>query len=212
MRSSKTSPPRIVMWHGGRQWDGAADIHPGRKGRNERAPGIYCTTHFLSAQKHARGDGQVRRLELEPRLLLEAAAIPLAEAETFVLKNIPKRAQAQMLTKLRTTSARYDLSTRTVVGEAPHCPAEIVLNLCVEADLAHGPRGLALAGLFLANGIDASFERTVDNEVWGVIFNPACIKSNVAVAASEVPEELYELPDPTKAEAVEDIAMDAPNN
>lgn len=55
MHSSSKKLPRIVMWHGGRQWDGAADIHPGRKGRNERAPGIYCTTHFLSAQKNARG-------------------------------------------------------------------------------------------------------------------------------------------------------------
>ncbi|WP_073666207.1 hypothetical protein [Pseudomonas aeruginosa] len=196
MHSSNTKLPRIVMWHGGRQWDGAADIHPGRKSRNERAPGIHCTTHFLSAQKNARGDGQVRKLELEPRLLLESAAIPIAEVESFVRKQIPKRAQVELLTQLRAASGRRDLASRVLVGEAPHCLAESILNLCVEADLAHGARGLALAALFLANGIDASFESAEGNEVLGVIFNPACIKSNVPVEASEVPAHMYELPDP----------------
>lgn len=192
-------PTRIVMWHGGRQWDGASEIRPGRKGGTEQGPGIYCTNHYLAARRYAKEEGQVRKLELEPRLLLESAALPLQTVERFVRDNTPKRVHKQLLGELRKASSETDLSKRILIGDAPHCPAESILNLCVAAELAHGARGLALATLFIVNGIDASLQRINGNEVWGVIFNPACIKSNTPADPDQVDAEQYQLPDPLQS-------------
>lgn len=187
------------MWHGGRQWDGASEIRPGRKGGTEQGPGIYCTNHYLAARRYAKEGGQVRKLELEPRLLLESAALPLCTVEKFVLDNTPKRVHKQLIGELRTACSESELRKRILIGAAPHCPAEAILNLCVKAELAHGARGLALATLFIVHGIDASLQRINGDEVWGVIFNPACIKSNTSVAVDEVEEAHYQLPDPLKS-------------
>jgi hypothetical protein len=184
------------MWHGGRRWYGPAEVRRSKKGRAELGPGIYCTTDYQTARKHSLGGGEVRRLIIEPSRLLEQTAISLADLRDFVTAVVPRTKRTDILDRLASAAKRCNLDGRFHDGDGPWAPAENLVNLFVNGDLAHGARGLELARFLVQHQIDASFQRAYGAETWGVIFNPACIKSNSVVPSSEVSLDCYKLPCP----------------
>ncbi len=200
-----TMPATIRMWHGGRRWDGAPEIRTSTKGKAERGPGIYCTTNYQTARKYAAGGGQVRLLEFAPARLLEETAIPLADAEAFVLKTLIKRTHADTIERLRDSATRRNMASLRQVGNGPHVPASVLNNLCVNSDQAHGAKGLALNAFLVSYGIDASFESAHGNETWGVIINPDCISSSRPVKSEDVSLDDYELPRPDAQAATHNL-------
>lgn len=194
-RPSQKPPLSIVMWHGGRRWDGPPAIVPSKKGQAERGPGIYCTNSYRTAYKYAKGGGQVRKLVIEPKGLLEHIAIPLPDALHFVKAHLIRRTHDDIVERLHACSERLISSLYTTAGEGPHVPLSVLNNLCVNSDQAHGSRGAALNRFLVEWGADASFDYAAGNEVWGVVFNPECIVRQQAVPAAQVTAEQFDLPD-----------------
>ncbi len=187
----------ISLWHGSRGWEGSPTIRPSRKSRAELGPGIYVTTHFETARKYAKGGGLVRRLVFNPRLTLENAALSLSDAADFVTSVITKSKQADVLERMLICAERNKLDNRVLLGSDPlKVHAEVLVNLCVNGDLAPGAKGQALAEFLTGQGIDCSFSRSHGNETWGVIFNPEIISSYKPVSARDVSMDDYELADP----------------
>ena len=96
-------PLAFAMWHGGRKWQWGPEIMPNKKGQAERGPGIYCTNNYATAYKYAKGGGQVRKLLIEPKSLLEDIAIPLADAVQFVKSNLIRRTHDDIIGACRRT-------------------------------------------------------------------------------------------------------------
>jgi hypothetical protein len=193
---NKATHLSITMWHGGRKWQWGPEIMQGKKGQTERGPGIYCTSHYMTASKYAKGGGQVRRLVIEPRELLEDIAIPLADAIGFVKSHLIRRTHEDIMQRLSDCSERLRDGVYTLKGEGPHVPLSVLNNLCINSDQAHGERGLELNKFLVSYGADASFDYASGREVWGCIFNPECIKRHEVMPASAVDKGEYELPDP----------------
>lgn len=189
---------RFAMWHGGRKWDNGPEVMPNKKGQAERGPGIYCTNSYMTAFKYAKGGGQVRKLMIEPRALLEDIAIPLADAIGFVKSNLIRRTHEDIIDRLEDCSAKMRMDIYTLKGEGPHVPLLVLNNLCVNSDQAHGSRGLALNQFLVSHGADASFDYAAGREVWGVIFNPECIKAHQVIPSAAVDWAADVLPDPMK--------------
>lgn len=188
---------RIVMWHGASHWEGYPEIRAQKKGSVECGPGIYTTTRYETARRYAKGGGSVLRMELAPRLWLEDASIPLPVAIQFMKDHLPKRVHAEYNERFARSAQIETYANRLVrTGEGPALPANNLVNLCVNDDLAHGERGVALAAMLAEQGIDASRHRAMGSEWWVVAFNPRCIQKFEKVAARDVALELYELPSP----------------
>lgn len=189
----------IILWHGSRNWDGKAVIRPSKKGRAERGPGIYVTTHYETARDYAKGGGMARKLTLEPRLTLEQASLSLSDAADFVTSVISKSKQEDMLERFIRCAQTHRHENRVLLGnDNNRFHAETLINLCVNGDLATGKKGQALAEFLTEQGIDCSFSRAHGNETWGVIFNPKIIIANEPVSAKYVSLDDYVLPDPIK--------------
>lgn len=197
-RLKQDRPLAFAMWHGGRKWQSGPEIMPNKKGQAERGPGIYCTDNYMTARKYAQGGGQVRRLMIEPKGILEDIAIPLADAIRFVKSNLMRKTQGDIIERLQRGSALIKPELYTLKGEGPHVPLSNLNNLCVNSDQAHGERGLTLNRFLVENGADASFEYAMGREVWGVIFNPTCITSHEVVPAKDVDWSENHLPDPVQ--------------
>lgn len=197
-RHNQDRPLAFEMWHGGRKWQWGPEIMPNKKGQAERGPGIYCTNNYMTANKYAKGGGQVRKLRIEPRALLEDIAIPLADAIGFVKANLIRRTHADIIERLEDCSAKIKLDAYTLKGDAPHVPLQVLNNLCVNSDQSYGERGLALNKFLVSHGADASFDYASGREVWGVIFNPECIKSHQVTPSAAVDWSEDFLPDPVK--------------
>lgn len=195
-RLNQDRPLSFSMWHGGRKWQGEPEIMPNKKGQAERGPGIYCTNSYETAYKHGKGGGQVRRLMIEPKELLEDIAIPLADAIQFVKLNLMRKSQNDIIHRLQDCSDRIKSDAYTLKGAAPHVPLTVLNNLCINSDQAHGERGLTLNRFLVEHGADASFDYAMGQEVWGVIFNPKCITSHRVVRAAEVDWSADVLQDP----------------
>lgn len=196
--SKNDQSPVIVMWHGGRRWDGPPEIQGGKKGATERGPGIYCTTNYLTARKYASGGGQVRKVTFSPASLLDRVAVPLEEAILFTKQNLMRRTHDDIIERLRDCADRHNMTHLRLSGQGPHVPANALVNLCINSDQAHGAKGLALNRFLVSHGIDAVLDYAMGSEVWGVIFNPACILDHKAVPAAEVSLDEYDLPNPIK--------------
>lgn len=197
LASRPTPPANITLWHGSKKWLGSPEIQPSRKGRTEHGPGIYVTTHLETAQQYAKGGGAVRKIVLNPRLILEQAALSLSDACDFVTTVIAKSKQAEVLDRLVGCASRHILDDRILLGQdTQRFHAESLVALCVNGDLTPGAKGQALAEFLSSQGIDCSFSRLSGREFWGVIFNPGVILEYEKVLAKDVPGFLHELPDP----------------
>lgn len=195
--SLTTQPANITLWHGSRKWVGCPEIQPSRKGRAEHGPGIYVTTHLETAQQYAKGGGAVRKIVLNPRLILEHAALSLSDACDFVTTVIAKSRQADVIDRLVGCASRHNLEDRILLGQdTQRFHAESLVALCVNGDLTPGAKGQALAEFLSGQGIDCSFSRRTGKEYWGVVFNPDVILGYEKVLAKDVPDFLQELPDP----------------
>lgn len=190
-----------IMWHGGNRWDGSAEIRPAKKGRAEWGPGIYGTTNYFRASQYAKGGKVTQLIEFEPRLFLSEAAIGLDTLAEFVKANAPRSKQADILERLENAASRNKLDGRQLLGDGPMAHADVIVNMWVNTDLAHGQRGPALSAFLSELGIDAHTDRSMGMsgtpEYWTVVFNPDAITRHVVIPSASVAEETWYLPTPS---------------
>ena len=156
------------------------------------------TTHFDTARGYAKGGGAVRKLVLSPNLILENTALSLNDVCDFVTSVVVKSKQKDILERIVQIAGRnLVLDKRTLLGsDQVHVHSEVLINLCVNGDLALGARGQALAEFLVDQGIDAAFSNRTGSEFWGTAYNPKCIEEYSKVTPKDVPLALHELPSP----------------
>lgn len=102
---------KVIGYHGGRAWDGPAEVRPPRKGRAEHGPGLYFTTDYDQARSYAKGGGQVRvaELELGPKFIRPGEwvwSMSVSEAEAFVVSSFPRQSHPKIMDDIRRSASR----------------------------------------------------------------------------------------------------------
>ena len=189
-----------IMWHGGNKWEGEPEIRAAKRGRAEWGPGIYGTSNYFRASQYAKGGKVTRLVEFQPRLFLEQAAIGLTTLTQFVNEHAPRSKQTDILERLESAAARNLIGKREQLGDGAMVHAEVILNMWVNTDLAHGQRGPALSEFLSGMGIDAHSSRSMSfdgtPEHWSVVFNTETITRHDVIRSKDVDSELWYLPSP----------------
>jgi hypothetical protein len=182
----------FCVWHGSRRWSGTPEIRPSKLGRSEWGAGIYGSTHFTTGQKYAKGGGKVRLLTISQSHCLEQCAIPLSIAQSFVRDKLPRRLWDNLNERLDQLCERMKGSIQTrfecLAGDVDveaWVPADVLRNLCVNADITSGLRGLELSRFFSEN-----------NEFWIVIFDPSLVSASKGFTYEEALAVGHELKSP----------------
>lgn len=189
-----------TFWRGARRNEDEPRVIGPKKGHETFGPGIACTTWFETAQEFARGGGSVRKIVMTPRLVIENAALSLNDALDFVTTVFTKSKQEKVIDRLLQRANATNLNDRVLLGnDSYHIPAEMLMVMCINNDMATGAKGVALAEFYSHHGVDCSFQRAKGrDEYWGVIFNPAIIQSFEKVRASDIPLDQRNLPSPAE--------------
>jgi hypothetical protein len=192
----------IELWHGGRRWEGGAEIQPPKPGRCECGPGIYLTNRYLRARDYAKAGGVTTLVALRDGIRwLEQAERPLAVLQDYVRTTPRFRKRDTVLADLERYAVRTGRNT---------VPVGNLVNLCVNHDVLSGNQGLQLAEWLSSEGIDASLHEVNGQEQWVIVFNPAAIRRYEVVSASKVTLAQYDLPliKPTQASGLGEVAAE----
>ena len=165
----------IVLWHGGRPWEGPPSILPRAPTAMEHGPGIYLTTGADTARHYGRGGGTVLRVELADDVRwLDDVRVSVDDAKGWVKEESGLRKKRDILADLDRFAERT---------KRPDMPARVLVNLAVNHRALGGEHGPSLARWLAAHGADADrvdpplFTTREGNEDWVVVFNPAKIVS-----------------------------------
>lgn len=170
---------RLHAYHGTRNWQGLG-IRPQPAARAEHGPGIYLCTGYATAAKYGKG-GRILLFDLDEDLRwLERSTIPLFEAKRAAIAIFGASAGARIGIDLEAHAAR--VSAR-LGGDA--VDASVFLNLAIDAKVAHGARGVALAAYFASRGIGASLVRQ-SGEDWIVVFDPSIVTGIVPMTDASI--------------------------
>ena len=176
----------IVLWHGGRRWNGPPEVGPCAKGRHEHGPGIYATTSMDTASKYSKGGGVVTKLEIDPTAgWLEGARLKASEMEGFVKGLAGLRKRGAVLDDLKRCCSRH---------EDGMAPAAYLVNLLVNHEALVASHGPIVARFLAERGIDLSLAKNDAGEQWVVIFNPEKILKATPVSKSDIGGDQWNLP------------------
>lgn len=180
----------VLMWHGARAWDGSAEIRSPSAGRAEMGAGIYCTTHYETARKYAKGGGVAMELRLSPDLrLLEDIQVSadLLVREVARLPGLSPTLRSELVDDIRGRDERGRRAGREdgLVG------LNVLVNLLVNSDAAKGRAAVAVTEFVASQGADASLNRRYGQEDWLVVYNPAIIHAAIKRPAAGVLVDEY---------------------
>lgn len=170
MKSERT----FDMYHGSHRWFGPPEIKPLRPGHAEHGPGIYFTTSLETANRYAKGGGKVGRFTLaQPRAWAHEVYLDRGDLR-HIFSKIPRMRMREKVLGW----AEESLSERRLTGQT-------LINLFVNANVAHGLPGVVLAAALVELGADASFALDQREEKWVTILNPLMVKSRRDAAAND---------------------------
>lgn len=173
----------IELYHGGSNWEGAAEIQPPRAKRYEHGPGIYFTTRYETAKKYAKGRGVVKRFWIKaPLRSIDSVKISAEEALLFIAGLERMKNRQKVLDDIRRYADRV---------KQTQIPLSVVNNLCVNHEAVPGAPGVKLAMWFASHGAEAEINR-MGSESWLVLFNPLLITRADVVASKSVKD--WDLP------------------
>lgn len=201
-----TNNDTFQIWHGSRRWEGEPEIRAAKKGRAEWGAGIYGSTHFETCyDSYAKGGGKVQLLTIQKSRVLEKSALSLDTVLAFVNKSVPKSQRRAFIEDCEEIAERVKdriLLNHSPIGEVEEgkiwFPASNLRNLMVNADLASGVRGVALAEFLAKQGIGLSIDRggMKSEEQWLVVNDPRLIVSWEAHTYETAKEVGHVLPKP----------------
>lgn len=161
----------LILWHGGRPWQGPVEVQEGPIRANQHGPGVYLTTSAETARKYAKGGGRVFRFALDPNLvLLDEQRLPVTEMVRWL------RDQPRMRNRDKVI---HDLHRLANERNTLELPIFFLLNLLVNHDAHGGAHGVAFARWMSQLGIDAQLVSPPGkhDEDWLVLFNPEKVLS-----------------------------------
>jgi hypothetical protein len=161
MKSERT----FDMYHGSHRWFGPPEIKPLRIGHAEHGPGIYFTTSRGTAGDYAKGGGKIGRFTLtQPRAWAHEVCLDRGDLR-HIFSKIPRMKMRDKVLGW----AEESLSERHLTGQ-------VLINLFVNANVAHGLPGVVLAAGLVELGADASFALDRREEKWVIVLNPLMVK------------------------------------
>jgi hypothetical protein len=178
----------ITLWHGGRNlehYHNRPQISP--KGRWEHGPGLYLTTHYETARKYAKGGGKTYKVTIELGNHIKDINIHIQEVLDFVLKNVIKSKQKDILNDIHNNIKR--------MNSYPYLEAETLVNLCINYEAVKGEKTISLNRFLVNHNVDYSTSDRFSgrDETICIIYNLDKIKKIKAISAKDVSLVDFEL-------------------
>lgn len=169
----------MEFWHGG-NLDAEMSF---RSGRWEYGPGLYLTTHYLTAKKYAKGSRKFYKISVENGNDSNSTLISFSVAEAFVDRYCAKSKANEIVKYLFKNS-----------NEDGMVIADRLITLCINYDALKASGAAALRTFLVENGVDYTM---VDspfgwNEKMMVLYNMKKIV-NKQIIKSTHKIEVYDL-------------------
>lgn len=130
----------MQFWHGGN-----LDVETSvRSGKWEYGPGLYLTTHYLTAKKYAKGGRKFYRITVEHGNDSETTSIDFAEVQNFVNRYCVVAKKKEILEAL----TKYVVDGRLI--------AEYVITILINYQGLKASRANDLRHFLVSNGVDYS--------------------------------------------------------
>lgn len=167
----------IHMWHGAMRWQPPIELRAPKGGQAEHGAGLYLCCHRATAQKYAKGGGNLVHIELNPatRWLEEITVQP--EVLLDAAREIPRlRNRLAIMTDIERAGRRRD----GLLG------LNVLVNLAVNHNAMTGQPALEITRFLVAQGADASLYARAGGDDWVVVFNPKVVQASRVIRAAEV--------------------------
>jgi hypothetical protein len=178
------------LWHGGRDLEYNYREYPGSsKGNWEHGPGLYLTTHYLTARKYAKGNGKTYNveIEIENKINIEDINISLTSISEFVNNFVIGKKRKVFLDSVYENVERMNSKDKI---KASH-----FLNLIINFDAINSSKTKDLNNFLVENKVDYSVVNNYGgrNETVIVIFNNDMIKKVEFIPSKNVSLDDYEI-------------------
>ena len=98
--SPSKEPNTISLWHGGNLDDAYDDTISHKKGRFEFGAGLYCTTHYYTAQKYSKGSRKLYLITIKKGRDARTTEIDYNKSIDFVNDYVIKSKRTEILQAL----------------------------------------------------------------------------------------------------------------
>ncbi len=172
----------VTLYHGGK--NPSQDLVQHKKGRAEVGPGLYLTTSWTTANTYSKGSRALWAVEIKANPVWSNS------------KRLPGPVILEFIDSLgRKGRESYSYAERSIDRQGGSVPAEVLINLMVNANLSYGRPGLALQNFLIDQGVEAT-HYSKSMETWVIVHDPRIIQSTRKVPSSEVGkgEFLFDLP------------------
>ena len=149
----------MILWHGGDLSDGMKDTIKQTKGKWEYGPGLYLTTHYLTARNYAKGSRKFYRVTIEEGTDISDVELDIETVKNFLMLHIPKSKINAIIDRMR--------KGKEII------PAYIFLNVIINDGKPFIKDTNVIRSFLVNNGIDYSLVSNAFgwHEMMLVLFN-----------------------------------------
>jgi hypothetical protein len=180
--SPSTEPNTLTLYHGG-NLDFHEEYISHKNGRHEYGSGLYCTTHYGTAKRYAKGSRKLYQIVISKGVDLRDATLDKAKIEQFVKENISKKNHKEFW---------FSMDRYTKDGQ---CDAKVFSNIINNNNYIPSSKTNVFRKFFVDNGID--YEIVPNAFGWGetmvVLYNMKKIVSKVIITPKDK-LSVYDLP------------------
>lgn len=176
----------MSLWHGGKGLQfNHMEMLPHKKGRWERGPGLYLTTHYDTAFKYAKGGGTVYLVTVKKGTDIDQVRVSFEDAAEFIKRYAIRKYQKNILDDLKANELR-----------SGSIPIAAVSNLCFNYDALSSANTVALRKYLISHGVDYEIVKNFGGraETVIVVYNPEIIQNVKPTRAKDISVSDWEKP------------------
>lgn len=170
----------MSFWHGGNLDN--KDIKAQKLGKYEFGTGLYCTTHYNTAKKYAKGSRKLYLITVKKGNNAKDCEIEFDKAVEFINKNAKPDKRKEVMLWLK----KYETKKLT---------ADIFNNILINHDSITPSKTLELRNFLIDQGVDYLLVNNAFgwHEMMIVIFNmKVIVKEEIVKSTDEI--KIYDLP------------------